>query len=149
MYSPPNTSPPLIASPPIPSLIFKSRICFFLVIYYDSLYHRFPIPLFFRQSRDRQYWGGPGGSTVHSNISKVNMNLKESRTALTVYIMQCKKEENRWKERGKRKGEEILKWGQSGALTCSLTTPFSVSFQLFSSRGWICFSSDVSSAIVI
>ena len=53
--------------------------------------------------------GGAGGSTVHSNISKVNMNLKESRTALTVYIMQFKKEENRWKERGKRKGEEILK----------------------------------------
>ena len=34
----------------------KSRICYFLVIN-DSLYRRFRKLPFFRQSRERQYWG--------------------------------------------------------------------------------------------
>ena len=52
---PPNTAPPLTAFR-IPPLIFKFQICFIFVIY-DSLYRRFPIPLFFRQSSKQRYWG--------------------------------------------------------------------------------------------
>ena len=46
--------------PPIPPLIFKSRICLFLVIY-DSLYRRFPIPPFFASPES----GGIGGSSFY------------------------------------------------------------------------------------
>ena len=81
----PQTTPPLTASPPILSLIFKSWICFFIFnsmklniiyniqfywmenggkgsrytyMYNDSLINRrFPIPPFFCQSRERRYSG--------------------------------------------------------------------------------------------
>ena len=52
---PPNTAPPLTASPNTAADLQVPN-SFFLVMY-DSLYRRFPIPPFFRQSRERQYWG--------------------------------------------------------------------------------------------
>ena len=53
---PPNTAPSFTASPHT-AADFKSRICFFLVVLYDSFYRRFTIPPFFRQSREQRYWG--------------------------------------------------------------------------------------------
>ena len=59
---PPQYRPSVNRLPPIPLLIFKSRICFSWLY---SLYRSFPIPPFFASHKT----GGIGGSTVSSDIT--------------------------------------------------------------------------------
>ena len=78
--SPPNSAPPLTASPPIPPLIFKSQICFFLVIY-DSFYCRFPIPRFFSPVPRAAVLGGVDCNCVLCDLYILNCEKPGSRGA--------------------------------------------------------------------
>ena len=61
-----NTAPPLTASPPIPPLIFKSWICFFLVIYnMTPLTAVFEYRRYFAWSPES---GGIVGSTLYFGV---------------------------------------------------------------------------------
>ena len=76
-YRPSVDCLPPIPPPPNTAADFQVPNMFFLVIY-DSIYRRFPIPPFFRQSRDGRYWGSTVLHLIEISRRHVTQKYKQT-----------------------------------------------------------------------